>query len=203
MNDTEVLQRFVWANDPDAFRVLIDRHGPMVLAVCRTVLREQHDAEDAFQSTFLVLARRAGTIKRRDSIAPWLHRVAHSRCEAGAAPGVSKASRRTHTIGGGSGDDVPASRSFVHSVGPRRGKSPAGAVPSAREALLLGWKNQRGGCIAIAMPCRDGEGPAFEGPTNTSGPPAPPWPGSLPRAAGGDFLTIAGIPEVPPCRPKP
>jgi RNA polymerase sigma factor (sigma-70 family) len=76
MSDRQLLQRFVTSNDPDAFRVLIDRHGPMVLAVCRAVLRAQHDAEDAFQNTFVTLARRAGTIKHDETIAPWLHRVA-------------------------------------------------------------------------------------------------------------------------------
>jgi RNA polymerase sigma factor (sigma-70 family) len=76
MRDRQLLQRFITSKDPDAFRVLIDRHGPMVLAVCRGVLREQHDAEDAFQSTFLALARRAGTIKQCETIGPWLHRVA-------------------------------------------------------------------------------------------------------------------------------
>ena len=76
MTDRIVLERFVEGNDHDAFRVLIDRHGAMVLAVCRSILREKHDAEDAFQTTFLTLARRAATIKKSDSVAPWLHRVA-------------------------------------------------------------------------------------------------------------------------------
>jgi RNA polymerase sigma-70 factor (ECF subfamily) len=76
MTEAEVLERFVTENDPDAFRVLVDRHGPMVLGVCRSIVRAQHDAEDAFQNTFLALARYAGKIKQRESIAPWLHRVA-------------------------------------------------------------------------------------------------------------------------------
>ena len=76
MTDRQLLDRFVTVNDPDAFRGLIDRHGPMVFAVCRSVLRTQHDVEDAFQNTFLALARRAGTINRLDTIGPWLHRVA-------------------------------------------------------------------------------------------------------------------------------
>jgi RNA polymerase sigma factor (sigma-70 family) len=76
MTERQLLECFVTANDPDAFRVLIERHGPMVLAVCRNVLREPHDVEDAFQDTFLALARRAGTIKHNESIGPWLHRVA-------------------------------------------------------------------------------------------------------------------------------
>jgi RNA polymerase sigma factor (sigma-70 family) len=76
MTERQLLECFVTANDPDAFRVLIERHGPMVLAVCRTVLREQYDVEDAFQDTFLALVRFAGTIKHGETIGPWLHRVA-------------------------------------------------------------------------------------------------------------------------------
>ena len=76
MTERELLDRFITANDPDAFKVLIERHGPMVLSVCRTVLRGQHDVEDAFQNTFVIFASRAATIKNRDTIGPWLHRVA-------------------------------------------------------------------------------------------------------------------------------
>jgi RNA polymerase sigma factor (sigma-70 family) len=59
-----------------AFEALVYRHGPMVLATCRGVLRHEQDAEDAFQATFLVLARRAGSLRRSDRLGPWLHRVA-------------------------------------------------------------------------------------------------------------------------------
>ena len=59
-----------------AFEALVHRHGPMVLATCRGVLRDEHDAEDAFQATFLVLARRAGSLRRGDRLGPWLYRVA-------------------------------------------------------------------------------------------------------------------------------
>jgi RNA polymerase sigma factor (sigma-70 family) len=76
MTERQLLDRFITANDPDAFQVLIERHGPMVLAVCRTVLNRQHDVEDAFQNTFLALAKYASTIKNNDTIGPWLHRVA-------------------------------------------------------------------------------------------------------------------------------
>jgi RNA polymerase sigma-70 factor (ECF subfamily) len=76
MTDRQLLERFLTLNDPDAFQVLVERHGPMVLSVCRNVLHRQHDAEDAFQSTFLALAKRADTIKNRDTLGPWLHRVA-------------------------------------------------------------------------------------------------------------------------------
>jgi RNA polymerase sigma-70 factor (ECF subfamily) len=76
MRERDLLQRFVIENDPEAFRLLVERHGAMVLAVCRSQLREAHDAEDAFQNTFLLLARRAGTIEHLETIGPWLRRVA-------------------------------------------------------------------------------------------------------------------------------
>jgi len=76
MTDGQLLKRFTNVNDPDAFRVLVERHGPMVLAVCRSNLRNLHDVDDAFQNTFVSLALHARTVERGDSIGPWLHRVA-------------------------------------------------------------------------------------------------------------------------------
>jgi RNA polymerase sigma factor (sigma-70 family) len=76
MTERQLLDCFVTANDPEAFKALIERHGRMVLGVCRTVLREQHDVEDAFQNTFLLLAKSAAMIKHSETVAPWLHRVA-------------------------------------------------------------------------------------------------------------------------------
>ncbi|MBX9581529.1 MAG: sigma-70 family RNA polymerase sigma factor, partial [Gemmataceae bacterium] len=74
--DGELLDRYVRGGDPDAFEVLVRRHGPRVFGVCRRVLRDPHAAEDAFQATFLVLARKAGSIARPDALAGWLHGVA-------------------------------------------------------------------------------------------------------------------------------
>jgi HlyD family secretion protein len=81
MTERQLLECFVTSNDPDAFAALIERHGPMVLAVCRSVLRTQHDVEDAFQDTFLILARDARTIKYIENIGPWLRRVAVRRAQ--------------------------------------------------------------------------------------------------------------------------
>jgi RNA polymerase sigma factor (sigma-70 family) len=73
--DPELLARFA-AGDETAFTTLVERHGPLVLGVCRRVLRHEQDAEDVFQATFLVLARKAGSLRVRRSLGPWLYEVA-------------------------------------------------------------------------------------------------------------------------------
>ncbi len=79
LTDGQLLDRFVQRRDETAeaaFEALVDRHGAMVLRVCRQVLGDEHESQDASQATFLVLARRAGSIGRRESVASWLHGVA-------------------------------------------------------------------------------------------------------------------------------
>jgi RNA polymerase sigma factor (sigma-70 family) len=74
--DAELLAHFAERREEAAFEALVQRHGPMVLGVCRRFLPNLPDAEDAFQATFLVLARKAATISRRELVGPWLHAVA-------------------------------------------------------------------------------------------------------------------------------
>lgn len=75
--DGQLLDWFLTFRQEAAFRALVDRHGSMVMGVCRRVLRDTHDAEDAFQATFLVLARKAASVVPRDLVGNWLYGVAY------------------------------------------------------------------------------------------------------------------------------
>ena len=95
LSDRQLLERFTGGRDASgeaAFEVLVLRHGPMVLRVCRNVLGDSTDAEDAFQATFLVLVRRCGSIRRLESLGSWLYGVA---CRVAARARVDAAKRRS------------------------------------------------------------------------------------------------------------
>ena len=78
LSDSQLLDRFLarGGDAEDAFAALVHRHGPTVLGVCRRMLSSSHDAEDAFQATLLVLARRGASIGRREQLGCWLYGVA-------------------------------------------------------------------------------------------------------------------------------
>lgn len=77
LSDGRLLERFVTRRDESAFQALVTRHGAMVLGVCRRLLRDPNDVEDAFQAVFLVLVRRSGSIQDGDRLASWLYGVAY------------------------------------------------------------------------------------------------------------------------------
>src|SRR5947209_5652626 len=77
LSDAELLRRYAALRDEAAFAALMHRHGGLVWGVCRRLLREAHDAEDAFQATFLVLAKKAGSVRSGEAVGSWLYGVAY------------------------------------------------------------------------------------------------------------------------------
>jgi len=96
--DGDLLECFVTRRDGAAFAALVRRHGPMVLGVCRRVLRNEADAEDTFQATFLVLVRKAATIRPRGMVGNWLYGVAHSTALKARAMNARRAAREREAV---------------------------------------------------------------------------------------------------------
>ena len=95
-SDGQLLQRFTAEHDQTAFAAVVARHGPMVLGVCRRILKDWHDAADAFQATFLVLVRKAGSLSRPELLGNWLYGVA---CRTAVRAKARAARRRAHERG--------------------------------------------------------------------------------------------------------
>jgi RNA polymerase sigma factor (sigma-70 family) len=85
LTDVQLLDRFAATRDEASFAAIVRRHGPMVLGVCRRVLRQEQDAEDVFQATFLVLAQKASSVLKRESLGCWLYGVAYRTALASVA----------------------------------------------------------------------------------------------------------------------
>ena len=122
LTDAQLLELFLSGSRDtaeDAFSALVDRHGPMVLGVCQRMLQSTHDAEDAFQAAFFILARRAASIGRREKLAGWLHGVAvrtasetrrRTTRERTRERRLMEVSRRRNIARGRSGRSAPAPR---------------------------------------------------------------------------------------------
>ena len=94
--DGELLTRYRRHRDQEAFGSLVRRHGPMVLGVCRRVLRDVHAAEDAFQAVFLVLARKAVCVMPRETVGNWLYGVAYRTARQARSMHIVNQSLRLH-----------------------------------------------------------------------------------------------------------
>ena len=126
-NDGQLLRQFLEQRDETAFARLVERHGPMVLGVCRDMLNHEQDVEDAFQATFLVLAMRGAAVRRHASVGSWLHGVAYRV--------ALKARKRRSTL---RRRELRRPRAFGHGAGLACPGSPslASAEWSARRQLL-------------------------------------------------------------------
>src|SRR5438105_527853 len=96
MTDGDLLARFLSRRDDNALAALVRRHAPMVWGACCRLLRNHHDAEDAFQATFLVLVRKASSIMPREKFANWLYGVAHQTALKARATTAKRQAREKH-----------------------------------------------------------------------------------------------------------
>src|SRR6476660_1754397 len=95
LTDGQLLKDYISRREEAAMAALVRRHGPMVWGVCRRVLGNYHDAEDAFQATFLVLVRKAGSIASRESLANWLYGVAFNTARRAMAAALRRDRKST------------------------------------------------------------------------------------------------------------
>ena len=140
MTDGQLLERFAAGGEAAelAFAALVERHGAVVLQTCRSILRDEHEAEDAFQATFLVLVRKSGSLWVRDSLGPWLHQVAYraAQCARSAAARRTAHERKTAeriAERNDRGTTEPMRRGARTRGGDARGdRAAAGALPRRR-----------------------------------------------------------------------
>ncbi|MGL4551843.1 MAG: RNA polymerase sigma factor [Gemmataceae bacterium] len=116
VTDQQLLEDYLSRRDEEALAALVRRHGPMVWCVCRRVLPSHHDAEDAFQATFLVLVRRAASIASRELLANWLYGVAHQTALKARATAARRGGRERQVKE--MPEPEPARRDLAHHLAP-------------------------------------------------------------------------------------
>ena len=199
LSDGQLLERFAARGDGDAFAAIVARHGATVLAACRSSLgpRDAALAEDAFQATFLVLVRRAGSFPVHDSLAGWLYRVA--RRVGAPGPGRGDAAE-----GAGAGRGRPSRGRPPARPRPRRDPPPGppGAGPTARAvsdadpALRPPRPDPRPGGRGHRLPARHGRGAAGPGPGAAPRTPLPPGvdsPAAWPTAVAASAVDVSQL----------
>ena len=144
--DGQLLHRFVdggGLDREDAFAALVDRHGPMVLKVCRRMLPTPADAEDAFQAVFLVLARKAGSLREAETLKPWLYgvtvRTAQEARRRRPGGGRWRSGRRRH----GRSPTSPSTGGTTRSSGCWTRRSPACPCATASRSSLASSRGPR------------------------------------------------------------
>ena len=178
LSDGQLLDHFRSGRDAagqEAFRILVERHGVMVLALCRSLVRDPHEAEDAFQATFLVLVRRADSIRQRETIGPWLYGVTR---RVARRVQIRSARRRKREVaadidlpaGGGSQAEAPGTDQAVHEEIRRLPESLRAPLilccleGQSYDLAARGWacasRRSAGGCIELARPWNPGSAAA-------------------------------------------
>ena len=122
--DIQLLERFAAQRDELSFAALVARHGPLVWAVCRSILRDPNDVEDAFQATFLILARKAHSLWIGDSLCRWLYRVSYRVAQRARAQRDRRGHLRTRVLSSTSCNTVALMAAFA-----RRSRGESSRVP--------------------------------------------------------------------------
>ena len=201
-SDAQLLERFRTHRDRSAFEVLVGRHGRMVLAVCREVLGDPDDAEDAFQATFLLLARKAGSLRVGRTLAGWLHRVGYRvAMQAGIAAGRRRRHEERAAALAARAVERPADAVVEAAEGrrraARRARPPARSAEDPGRALLPRGPELCRGRVAPGRP-RGDRARAAGAPATGSATGSPAAGSPRPRRRAGSCRPR--LPGSPPCR---
>ena len=196
--DGQLLERFANHHDEAAFEALVERHGPMVLRVCRGVLADLNDADDAFQATFLILVRRAGSIRKRDSLASWLFGVAgrvaaRRRVDAARRWKNEQAAARLELCSA-SDRDAPDPGLVLH----EELAATTGEVPRSGRPLLPGGAELRGGGATAETARGDDQSDAVPGARIVARPSGAAWGCAAGRVGGRETQSGRRPLSVPP-----